>query len=39
MVSRLHTGDAFTHALHNAGSLMAQNAGEQALGVCMKHAV
>ena len=34
MVARLHAGDALSHALHDAGSLVSQDAGEQALRIC-----
>ena len=34
MVASLDTGDALSNALHNARSLMPQNAGKQALWVC-----
>lgn len=34
MVASFDTGDALSNALHNACSLVPQNAGEQALRVC-----
>ena len=34
MIARLDTGDALSHALYNACSLVPQNAWEQALRVC-----